>query len=108
MDETVTKTCLISFDKHWTISLRQLLSEVHGCGLCVRHFRHEPQPVLSVDATARLLVIGQSPGTKVHSSGVPWNGSSGDRLRLWLDMDRSTFYYKKRVAIIPIGLCYSG
>ena len=82
MGETVTKTYLLSFDKQLTISLRQLLSEVHGCGLCVRHFPHETRPVLSVDATARLLVIGQSPGTKLHSSGVPWNGSSGDRLRL--------------------------
>ncbi|MFP6714525.1 MAG: uracil-DNA glycosylase family protein [Alphaproteobacteria bacterium] len=107
-NERETKTSLLSSDEQLTVSLGQLLSEVRGCGLCIGHLPHEPRPVLSIDTRARLLIIGQAPGTKVHASGVPWNDSSGDRLRLWLDMDRSTFYDKKRVAIIPMGLCYPG
>ena len=67
-----------------------------------------PRPVLRVAATARLLIVGQAPGTKVHASGIPWDDASGDRLRDWLGMDRATFYDQRRIAIIPTGLCYPG
>lgn len=67
-----------------------------------------PRPVLRVSATARLLIVGQAPGTKVHASGVPWDDPSGDRLRLWLGMDRAAFYDESRIAIVPTGLCYPG
>jgi uracil-DNA glycosylase len=64
--------------------------------------------VFRVSATARLLIIGQAPGTKVHASGIPWNDPSGDRLRDWLEMPRETFYDVRRIAIVPMGLCYPG
>lgn len=57
---------------------------------------------------ARLLIIGQAPGTKVHESGIPWNDASGDRLREWLAVDRDTFYDPAKVAIMPMGFCYPG
>lgn len=61
-----------------------------------------------VSHTARLLIIGQAPGTKVHATGVPWNDPSGERLRGWLGMDRELFYDQSRIAIVPMGLCYPG
>ena len=61
-----------------------------------------------VAPTARLLIIGQAPGTKVHATGIPWNDRSGERLRGWLRMDAATFYDAGRVAILPAGLCYPG
>jgi uracil-DNA glycosylase len=64
--------------------------------------------VLRVSTTARLLIISQAPGTKVHASGVPFDDASGDRLRAWLHMDRDTFYDERRVAMLPMGLCYPG
>jgi uracil-DNA glycosylase len=67
-----------------------------------------PRPVFRVSATARLLIIGQAPGTKVHASGIPWNDPSGDRLRRWLAMAPEAFYDASRVAIVPTGLCYPG
>jgi uracil-DNA glycosylase len=67
-----------------------------------------PRPVIRVSATARLLIIGQAPGTKVHATGIPWNDPSGDRLRAWLQMSRETFYDERRIAIVPMGLCYPG
>jgi len=67
-----------------------------------------PRPILRVSATARLLIVGQAPGTKVHATGIPWNDASGDRLRGWLEMDRDRFYDAQRVAILPTGLCYPG
>jgi uracil-DNA glycosylase len=64
--------------------------------------------VFRVSTTARLLIVGQAPGTKVHLTGIPWNDPSGDRLRGWLAMDRDTFYDERRIAIVPMGLCYPG
>ena len=67
-----------------------------------------PRPVLRVSATARLLIVGQAPGTRVHASGIPWDDASGDRLRGWLGMDRAAFYDERCIAIVPVGLCYPG
>jgi uracil-DNA glycosylase len=64
--------------------------------------------VFRVSPTARLLIVGQAPGTRVHETGIPWNDPSGDRLRGWLGMDRDTFYDSTRIAIVPMGLCYPG
>lgn len=61
-----------------------------------------------VGASARLLIVGQAPGRRVHESAIPWNDPSGDVLRDWLAMDRPTFYDTSRIAIVPIGLCYPG
>jgi uracil-DNA glycosylase len=59
-------------------------------------------------ASARLLIISQAPGTKVHETGLSFNDRSGDRLRDWLGLDRDTFYDEERVAIMGMGLCYPG
>jgi uracil-DNA glycosylase len=67
-----------------------------------------PRPVFRASVTARLLIAGQAPGTKVHATGIPWNDPSGDRLRHWLAVDRDTFYDAGRVAILPMGFCYPG
>ena len=70
--------------------------------------RSDRGPTFRVSVTARLLIIGQAPGTKVHATGIPWNDPSGDRLRGWLGLDRATFYDVARIAIVPAGLCYPG
>lgn len=89
-------------------ALDKLLREAHACTVCAPHLPHEPRPVLRAAATARLLIVGQAPGRKVHDTGIPWNDPSGDRLRSWLSMDRDTFYDESRIAIIPTGLCFPG
>lgn len=58
--------------------------------------------------SARLLIVGQAPGRRVHETGIPWNDPSGDVLRAWLALDRETFYDASRIAIVPVGLCYPG
>jgi uracil-DNA glycosylase len=88
--------------------LEALLARVYACRLCEAHLPLGPRPVLRVSATARLLIVGQAPGTKVHETGIPWNDASGDRLRDWLQLDRDRFYDVRRVAIVPTGLCYPG
>jgi len=88
--------------------LESLLKEIRACRLCEAHLPMPPRPVLRASATARLLVVGQAPGTLVHASGIPWSDASGMRLRGWLGMDRNTFYDESRIAIVPIGFCYPG
>lgn len=88
--------------------LEALLTEVRACRLCEHELPLGPRPVLAARASARLLVVGQAPGTAVHRTGVPWNDPSGERLRDWLAVDRDTFYDDTRVAIIPMGYCYPG
>jgi len=90
------------------VSLERLLREIRACRVCAAHLPLGPRPVLRAKASARLLIIGQAPGTRVHESGIPWNDRSGDRLREWLQLDRDTFYDESRVAIVPMGFCYPG
>ncbi len=76
--------------------------------LCAAHLPHGPRPVVQVSGSARLLIVGQAPGRKVHETGIPWNDASGVLLRNWLDMAPETFYDAARVAIMPMGFCYPG
>lgn len=88
--------------------LGALLEEVRACTLCAEHLPLGPRPVLRAEATARVMIVGQAPGTKVHASGVPWDDPSGQRLRAWLGLAPEDFYDAGRVAILPMGLCYPG
>lgn len=86
--------------------LSDLLRDVRACRACVAHI--EPRPVVRVGAGARIVVIGQAPGSRVHASGVPWDDASGEHLREWLAVDESTFSDPQRFAILPMGFCYPG
>lgn len=88
--------------------LDDLLAEIRACRVCEGPLAHQPRPFVAASATARVLVIGQAPGSKVHASGIGWDDDSGDRLRGWLAMDRETFYDTAKVAQMPSGFCYPG
>lgn len=89
--------------------LDTLLANIRVCRLCERALPHgEPRPYVAASATARLLIIGQAPGSKVHASGIGWDDDSGDRLRSWLGLDKETFYDTACVAQMPSGFCYPG
>ena len=91
-----------------TNTLDSLLGEIRACRHCAEHLPLGPRPVAVANPAARLLIIGQAPGTRVHETGIPWNDKSGDRLREWLDIDKPTFYDPEKVAIMPMGFCYPG
>jgi uracil-DNA glycosylase len=86
----------------------RLLAEIRACTICAASLPLGPRPVLRGRPTARLVIISQAPGTRVHETGLSFNDRSGDRLRDWLAMDRATFYDEARVAILPVGFCYPG
>lgn len=90
------------------MSLARVVKQARACRLCAEHLPLGPRPVLRARSSARILIVGQAPGTKVHETGIPWNDASGDRLRDWLALDRDTFYDQARIAIVPMGFCYPG
>lgn len=91
-----------------TQSLESLLGSVRSCRVCEAHLPLGPRPVLQAGTTARILVVGQAPGARVHASGIPWDDPSGDRLRAWTGLDKKRFYDPSQIAIIPMGYCYPG
>jgi len=91
-----------------TDTLDSLLGEIRACRACAAHLPHGVRPVLRASASARLAIISQAPGIRVHNTGLPFNDSSGDRLREWIGIDRDTFYDASRVAIVPMGFCFPG
>lgn len=88
--------------------LDAVVAAARACRVCAAHLPLGPRPVLRARGSARLLIVGQAPGTRVHETGVPWNDPSGDRLRDWLDLDRPAFYDEAQIAIVPMGFCYPG
>ncbi|MGD9660053.1 MAG: uracil-DNA glycosylase family protein [Porticoccaceae bacterium] len=90
-----------------SIPLTDLLADIRRCNLCV-DLPLGSRPVLRAAESARILIVGQAPGTRVHATGIPWNDPSGDKLREWMGVDRQTFYDERHIAIVPMGLCYPG
>ncbi|MDE2491368.1 MAG: uracil-DNA glycosylase family protein [Elusimicrobia bacterium] len=87
--------------------LEELLARVRACRAC-RGLPLGPRPVVQAASGARLVLIGHAPGRRVHETGVPWDDSSGERLRRWLGIAREEFYDPEKVAVVPMGFCYPG
>lgn len=90
------------------LMLEALLEEVRACRLCEAHLPQGPRPVVRAGEKARILIAGQAPGRAVHASGVPFDDPSGDRLRLWMGLEKAQFYDPSQVALLPMGFCYPG
>jgi uracil-DNA glycosylase len=93
--------------------LDRLLARVRACRLCIDSpvgppLPHAPRPVVVVEPTARILICGQAPGTRVHASGRPFDDPSGVRLRAWMGVSADEFYDARRIAFVPMGFCFPG
>jgi uracil-DNA glycosylase len=51
------------------MSLKRLLREVRACRIGEAELPFGPRPVVQLANTARLLIVGQAPGSKVHQRG---------------------------------------
>jgi len=94
-------------------AMQDIHHSLSDCHLCADRFArtataHSPRPVVWFRPGARILIIGQAPGMRVHTSGIPFDDPSGDRLRNWMGLDADPFYDKSRVAIVPMGFCFPG
>jgi uracil-DNA glycosylase len=85
-----------------------LLAAIRACTVCSDSLAAGPRPIVQFSDRARIVIIGQAPGSKVHASGIPWNDDSGDRLRGWIGLSKDQFYDPARVALVPMGFCYPG
>ena len=90
-----------------------LKDDLSGCAICTDRFaatatHHTPRPIVWFEKSARILIAGQAPGTKVHEAGIPFQDRSGDRLRDWLAIDAEAFYDRSRIAIVPMAFCFPG
>jgi uracil-DNA glycosylase len=90
------------------MSLEKLLCEIRSCTVCAAQLPFEPRPIIRGTASAKILIVGQARGTKVHASGIPWDDESGKRLRSWLGVTPDVFYDESKFAIVPMGFCYPG
>lgn len=93
--------------------LARLAATIRACRICRdaplgRPLPHEPRPVLTPSSTARILIAGQAPGTRVHGSGLSFTDPSGNRLRGWLGVSEEQFYNPDRFAIAAMGFCFPG
>jgi uracil-DNA glycosylase len=89
-------------------ALTKLLVEVRACTICAEHLALGPRPIVQVHSMARILIVGQAPGRKVHATGIPFQDASGERLRAWLGVSSEVFYDEQQIAILPMGFCYPG
>jgi len=89
-------------------SLNHLLTEIAACTVCADELDHDPRPVVQAGTKARIVIIGQAPGRRVHESGIPWDDASGRTLRRWLGLSDEQFYDPDVVALVPMGFCYPG
>lgn len=89
-------------------TLDTLLRDVRACRVCAAHLPLGPRPVVQAGSSARILIVGQAPGLRVHQTGIPWDDLSGERLREWMGVEKTQFYDASRIAIVPMGLCYPG
>lgn len=85
-----------------------LIDDIRNCTKCAPHLEAGVRPIVQFSPTARLLIIGQAPGTRVHTSGIPWDDASGDRIRQWTGLGKDIFYDPAKVALMPMGFCYPG
>lgn len=93
--------------------ISDLAGAVGACRLCADRFAatataHRPRPVTWFQSEARLLIVGQAPGMRVHLAGRPYADRSGDRLRDWMGLDAEAFYDRSRIAIAPMAFCFPG
>ena len=107
---SATRMAKLANSGKWYVvhKLSLLLESIQACRICAPELPHEPRPVVQLHADARILIAGQAPGRKVHSTGVPFDDVSGDRLREWMGIDRDTFYDPRLMAILPMGFCFPG
>jgi uracil-DNA glycosylase len=89
-------------------SLSKLLREIRACRLCEPNLAFGVRPVIHASSNARICIVAQAPGMRVHETGISFNDPSGDRLREWMGIGRDVFYDENLVAIICMGFCFPG
>lgn len=88
--------------------MKALLKNIRACTVCEKFLPNKPRPILQSGTRSGILIIGQAPGSRVQSTGIPWDDLSGDELRRWLGVGKTEFYNSDLFALMPMGFCYPG
>jgi uracil-DNA glycosylase len=88
--------------------VNSLLEDIRACDTCKAHLPLGPRPIVAAHPEAKIVIIGQAPGTKVHMTGIPWDDPSGNQLRKWMGISTEVFYDPSKIALMPMGFCYPG
>lgn len=88
--------------------MESLLNNIRNCTICIEHLPLGPNPIVTAHSDARVVIIGQAPGTKVHKTSIPWDDPSGIQLRSWLNVSDEDFYDPSKISLVPMGFCYPG
>lgn len=84
-----------------TSRLDAVLAQIRACRICESELADGVRPVLRIRRTAKILIAGQAPGKRVHSSGISYDDRSGDRLREWLGITARSFTTKTVSPLFP-------
>lgn len=66
------------------------------------------EPVYTAGPKAKIVIVGQTPGSKAQMTKKPWNDMSGVNLRKWLGVTDEQFYDPDLFALIPMDFYYPG
>ena len=64
------------------------------------------EPIYMIAPTVKILIISQAPGAVVEQTGISFNDKSGDRLREWMGIDRTTFYDSGLIGVLPMDFYF--
>ncbi|MGI6497430.1 MAG: uracil-DNA glycosylase family protein [Oscillospiraceae bacterium] len=95
--------------RHEKDELAHLQNQISRCRLCWDSFGFEPRPVVMGNRNAKIMQISQAPSKRVHETGLPFNDSSGKRLRKeWYGIPDQDFYNPDHFYIASMAHCYPG
>jgi len=65
-------------------------------------------PLFEAPETARIVLVGQAPGSRAEATGLYFRDPSGDNLRAWLGVDEEMFYESGLFAVVPMDFYFPG
>lgn len=65
-------------------------------------------PLFQASPSSKIVVIGQAPGIRAQTSGIPWDDTSGTKLRSWLGVSEEQFRNPAIFALVPMDFYYPG
>jgi len=76
-------------------SLAKLVKEIRSCSLCAAHLPLGPRPIIQVSSFAKILVVGQAPGSRVHQTVMAWKDYWPEAIPLPHPSPRNNIWLKR-------------
>lgn len=66
------------------------------------------EPLFAAAPDSKIIIVGQAPGIRAQTSGLPWDDKSGQNLMRWLGVSEDQFRDTSLFAHIPMDFYYPG